>query len=187
MSEKLTSKLKKFSEQYIENAEFHLPNKLELDFYQRSNINFASAMYMPHENQYLKVLELVNKDDIVIDMGSGDFRFPIMLSGKVKKVYSLELNPELVSNTLNIIKYNLPSNLIIICTDWFNFPIPTDVNTITCLCNSPIIPIEWYNYKTIIATTKEIGYLTKHKNNDEEDIKKARLYLETHLKRMVKK
>jgi len=161
MSEKIILKLKEFSEQYIERAEYHLPTKSELNFYQKSNTNFTSAIYVPHDNQYSTVLNLVNKDDIVIDMGSGDFRFSIMLSKKVKKVYALELNPELVSKSLNIIKYHLPSNLTIICADWFNFPIPNDVNTIICLCNSPKIPIEWFKYKTIIATTEKIGVISK--------------------------
>lgn len=159
MSEQIISKLKEFSEQYIKNAEYLTPTKTELDFYQKSNTNFASAMYIPHNNQYSKVLEMVNKEDTVIDMGSGDFRFPIMLSRKVKKVYALELNPELLSKTLNIIKYHLPSNLTIICADWYNFPIPNNVNTITYLCNSPKIPEEWYKYKTIIGTTEKIGFL----------------------------
>ena len=163
MSEKIIPKLKKFSEQYLKNAEYLTPTRTELDFYQRSNINFVSAMYIPHDNQYSVILNLVNKKDTVIDMGSGDFRFPIMLSKKVKKVYALELNPELVSKSLDIIKYNLPSNLVIICTDWFNFPIPNDVNTIICLCNSPKIPKEWYKYKTIIGTTKKIGFLKRLK------------------------
>ena len=159
MNKDIISKLKKFSKKYLKNAEYLTPSKIELDYYQKSNTNFASAMYIPHDNQYLDILKMVNKDDVVIDMGSGDFRFPIMLSRKVKKVYSVELNPELVSKSLDIFKYNLHSNLIIICTDWFNFPIPSDVNVITCLCNSPKIPEEWHKYKTIIATTKKIEYL----------------------------
>ena len=162
MNENIIPKLRVFSEQYLKNAEYITPSKTELNYYQRSNINFASAMYIPHDNQYLDVLGMVNKNDVVIDMGSGDFRFPLILSKKVKKVYALELNPELVSKSLSIIKYNLPSNLIIICADWFNFPIPNDVNTITCLCNSPKIPEEWHKYKTIIATTQKIGFMIKN-------------------------
>ena len=60
MSEKIISKLKEFSEQYLKNAEYLTPTKIELNFYQRSNTNFASAMYVPHDNQYLKILEMVN-------------------------------------------------------------------------------------------------------------------------------
>jgi len=163
MSKKILANLKEFSDSYIERGEFYIPNDKELFFYQRSNTNFASAMYMPHDNQYLNVLKLVDKNDVIIDMGSGDFRFPILLTKKVKKVYALELNPELVSKVLGIIKYDLPSNLTIICADWFNFPIPNDVTTIICLCNSPEVPEEWYKYKTIIGTTQKLGYLIKNK------------------------
>lgn len=152
----IIAKLKAFSTQFWEEEELHEPTKAETEYYQRSNTTMISAMYIPHENQYSEVLALVEKDDVVIDMGSGDFRFPLLLSEKVKKVYALELNPELVSKALDIIGYHIPTNLIVICTDWFHFPIPYDVNVIICLCNSPKIPDFWYMYKLIVGTTQEI-------------------------------
>lgn len=161
MNESILAELKEFSDNYLEMGEFSDPTEKEMEFYQRSNTNFISAMYMPHDYQYLEVLKLVDKNDIVIDMGTGDFRLAILLSKRAKKVYALELNPELVSKALNIIKYNLPSNLIVICADWVKFPIPNDVNLIICLCNSPIMPESWHNYKRIVGLTNGIRILNK--------------------------
>lgn len=132
-----------------------------MEFYQKKNTSFVSAIYYPHEDQYKQVLKLVKKKDVIIDMGSGDFRFPLMLSQKVKKVYAIELNPELVHNALKIINYHLPKNLIIICGDWVNISIPKDVTIITCLCNGAIIPEEWYKYKIIFGLTSGIKIIEK--------------------------
>ena len=118
-------------------------------------------MFLPHEDQYNLILSMIKKEDIVIDMGSGDFRFPIMLSQKVKKVYAIELNPELVHNALKIINYHLPKNLIIMCGDWVNISIPKDVTIITCLCNGAIVPKEWNDYKIIFGLTSEIKIIEK--------------------------
>jgi len=111
-------------------------------------------MYMPHDELYDKILKKLTKDDIIIDMGSGDFRFPLLASQVVKKVYAIEFNPDLVSNALRIINYDLPDNLIIICADWFLIPIPSDITLITCLVNNPVIPEQWKKYKLILGELK---------------------------------
>jgi len=114
---------------------------------------------------------MIEKEDIVIDMGSGDFRFPIMLSKKAKKVYAIELNPELVYNALKIINYHLPKNLIIICGDWVNISIPKDVTIITCLCNGAIVPRGWNKYKIIFGLTSGIRIIEKEEVLETKDLR----------------
>lgn len=164
--EEIIQKLKKFSKDFrkeIYDDDFSVPSNEEVSFYgnYQNHLSFSSAMFMPHESQYIGILKYLKNKDIVIDMGSGDFRFPLLVSKKVKKVYALELNPSLVQNVLNIIGYKLPRNLIIICADWFNFPIPFDVTVITCLCNGAIYPKEWLKYKIIIGDQEGIKVVEK--------------------------
>ncbi|MFX1453737.1 MAG: hypothetical protein ACFFDB_00045 [Promethearchaeota archaeon] len=150
----IIQKLEDFRKTLLNKEKSHFPAIKELEFCNRKHCNYISAMYMPHTELYNEILEKLSEDDIIIDMGSGDFRFPLLISQKVKKVYAVEFNPELVYNALKIIGFDLPDNLIIICADWFLIPIPKDVTIITCLVNKPEIPEEWNNYKLILGFSK---------------------------------
>jgi protein-L-isoaspartate O-methyltransferase len=147
--------LEKFSKEYFEGSEFMpTPTEADIQFYtlRQKSFTYSSAMYLPHSFfQYEEVLQAVCKNDVVIDAGAGDFRLAYLMSKIVKKVYALEVNPELVKGALEIIGFNLPKNLIMICSDWTDFPIPADVNFIVCLCNAPVVPDYWKGHKIMLG------------------------------------
>lgn len=141
---------KKYSEEGLNDCK--TPTKQELKFYHQANVSFNSAIYMPHSYyQYQDVLNNVNKNDVIIDMGCGDLRLAYLLSKCVKKVYAVELNPEILYKAIKVLGYNKPMNLIIVLSDWVYFPIPCDVSKIVCLCANPIIPKEWFDYDLLFG------------------------------------
>ena len=120
-----------------------IPSKEELNFFNVGRIGtFQSVMYIPHEANYKEILEKLNKDDIVMDMGAGDLRFALLASQKVQKVYAVEMNPEIIAVALSIIKWGLPRNLVVICADWRYVEVPSEVNVITCMVNGALIDID---------------------------------------------
>lgn len=147
--ENILKALKTLSEGYRRDPT--LPSWIEQSFFMSKNVNLTSATFVPHEDQYHEVGNKLGPSEIVIDMGSGDLRFPLMVASKVKKIYAVELNPELIRIALGVVGFHLPPNMVVICADWFDIPIPNDVTTITCLCNDPEIPPSWFGYKVILG------------------------------------
>lgn len=143
--------IKKLEENYkyqIENEES--PTKECLEFYKNRIGGYTAVMYVPHKENYEEMLSKISKQDIVCDMGAGDLRFALMASQKCKKIYAVEMCPKIVSKALEIIGWQLPRNLIVICADWRYFPIPKDVTFISCMVNMPEdeIPIKtWKDLK----------------------------------------
>jgi hypothetical protein len=131
----------------IRDLERGIPGDGEAEFYNRYPIpSFSTVMLVPHEENYHDALKIVDKDDIVCDMGAGDLRFALMLSGICKKVYAVEWNPVTVHNSLKIIGYQIPKNVVAICAHWDEFPIPDDVTKIIALVQMEerSIPVGWF-------------------------------------------
>jgi len=82
---------------------------------------------------YSFVLENLNSGDVVLDVGAGDLRLDVLMAEKVKKVYAIEVNPILVARALQIIGYDLPRNLIVICANIFDIEPPSDANVAVIL------------------------------------------------------
>jgi methylase of polypeptide subunit release factors len=70
------------------------------------------AAYAPYDaSVYNFVLARLRPDDVVLDIGAGDFRLALAAAGRVRKVYALEVHPSLVADFLNRMQGDLPPNL----------------------------------------------------------------------------
>lgn len=102
-------------------------------FQHRHGMKGWEIFFMPEETNYSNCLSKLSPDDVVFDVGAGDLRFDLMMVEKVRKVYAVEINPNIIAPALHIIGYDLPVNLIPICADAFEMELPRDVTVITCL------------------------------------------------------
>jgi len=111
----------------------------------------GEVFFVPETWFYDEVLSLLRTDDVVFDVGAGDLRFALLISEKVRKVYAVEVNPEILGRALQVIGYSLPRNIIPICADAREFPLPRDVTVITCLMihRSWSFPREWRRVRII--------------------------------------
>ncbi len=128
----------------------------EARFFEERGITLGEAMWVPEEWFYDEVLRLLRPGDVVFDVGAGDLRFALLASQRLKRVYAVEVNPKILGRALQVIGFRLPRNVIPICTDAWNYPLPSDVTTITILMQNREWPIprEW-RAKRIIYTTRE--------------------------------
>jgi SAM-dependent methyltransferase len=120
----------------------------------REGILGWEAFSVPEINNYKSVLSVIKKDDVVYDIGAGDFRLDLMLAEKAKRVYAVEINPIIVSKALAIIGYDIPENLVLIRGNGFSLPLPKEITLITCLMihRQHEFPAEWDGIPRIFAT-----------------------------------
>ena len=113
------------------------PSSQDLDdcsiFMARNEMEHWEIFNHPEDWFYQSVLEKVSSTDVIYDIGAGDLRLDLLLSQRVKHVYAVEINPTVISHPLEIIGWNMPSNLTVIIGNGFKLPIPKDVTTLVCL------------------------------------------------------
>jgi len=139
----------KKSEQYPANEEIRKWN-----FSRRQEILGREGWFLPERRFYAKVLANIESDDVILDVGAGNFALDFLMAEKAKKVYAMEINPIIVKDALDVIGSSLPSNLTLICGNALDFPVPRDVNTIVILMKHFIhnIPKEWIQGKKFISS-----------------------------------
>ena len=117
------------------------------------NFQGNEGWFLPEDKEYSKVLALIEKGDVVLDIGAGNFALDFLMSERCKKVYAIEVNPKVVKDALDLIGFDLPRNLIIICCNGLDFPIPKDVNTLVMLVRhfSQTLPDEYFAIPKIIT------------------------------------
>lgn len=118
----------------------------------------SGLLYVPHEGNYREMLSELSENDVLCDMGAGDLRFALIASVICEKVYAVEMSPKLISKSLALMDYDLPSNLIVVCADWRQIPVPEDVTIISCLVNisEDELPEEWkYNGRRVFHGVKD--------------------------------
>ena len=144
--------------QYVKLASTAIPSKGEYAFYRSRGLRAWEPVFVPEEWFYDEVLKHLEEKDVVFDVGAGDLRFDLIMSQHVKKVYAVEVNPITLAYALKTIGYKLPRNLIPICANALDLPLPEDVTTITILMihRTWDIPYEWRK-KKIIYTTRNHG------------------------------
>lgn len=99
-------------------------------FAARRGLTPWEVWYAPYDEAvYAFVLERLEADDVVLDIGAGDFRLAMAAAGKVRKVYAVEVHPSLVADFLGREGNRLPANLQVVCGNALDFPIPPDVTT----------------------------------------------------------
>ena len=99
----------------------------------RFNITGWEGWFCPETRFYDKVLELVSPDDVVYDACAGALFLSLRLSQKCRKVYAVEINPNVLGWALETIGFDMPTNLIAICGDALKMPLPPDVTKIILL------------------------------------------------------
>jgi hypothetical protein len=105
----------------------------DAEFQERHGVRGGEFFFCPESNYYGKVLKLLGPRDVVWDVGAGDLRFDLMMSRRVRKVYAVELNPVILGRALAIIGYDMPENLVAVCGNAFDMPLPPDVTVVVCL------------------------------------------------------
>jgi SAM-dependent methyltransferase len=125
----------------------------------------AEIFYLPDCRWYREVFSHVPANSIVLDAGAGDLRFSLALATKAKRVYAVEINPKVIGEALQIISYDLPKNVIPICRDVFDMPLPRDVNTVVCIMihRQHAFPKSWNNRRVQIIHAEHDGVHNKHK------------------------
>jgi SAM-dependent methyltransferase len=158
----------KLDTRFRENCERDTMNDFEecQKFQKLHNMCGGEIFYLPDCRWYREVFDLVPKNSIVLDAGAGDLRFSLALATKAKRVYAVEINPKIIGEALQIISYGLPKNVIPICRDVFDMPLPRDVNTIVCIMihRQHDFPKSWSNNKRIrIIHAEHNGVRNRHK------------------------
>jgi len=75
---------------------------------------------------YQTVLEQLLPDDVVVDIGAGDLRLSRQMAGTARKVYSIEINDQVLRQGLS---QPLPDNLVTLHADALVVDFPPDVTT----------------------------------------------------------
>ena len=87
--------------------------------------NEWERLWAPYdEPTYQAVLDLVEPDDVVLEIGAGDLRLAYRLAKQVNSVYALEINQALATNTPLGPR---PDNLHLIWADAYQYPYPSGV------------------------------------------------------------
>jgi len=113
----------KVYEDYYSELPFHPAFKVKNNFdIQKNRLDF----------QLNKLIPIVNKNQVFVEVGAGDCALSKQLSSCVGKIYALE-----ISQTYAMQESKLPSNMEIIIFDGFHFPFET--NTIDFVYSNQLI------------------------------------------------
>jgi hypothetical protein len=83
------------------------------------------ACWAPYdEPTYQAALSFVQPDDVVLDIGAGDLRLARRMAGIATRVFAIERQPNLLSNTAPTLRV---ANLTVICADARQVPWPPGI------------------------------------------------------------
>ncbi len=156
MCEEVIRRLKEAYSRYFDEEDDPWEIHREARFLRERGLRGGEAFFVPEDWLYEEVLKFLEPDDVVFDVGAGDLRFDLMMAGKVRRVYAVEVNPDILGKALLTIKYDLPRNVIPVCANALDVPLPKDVTAVTILMihRTWEIPEEWVKQAKIIYTTK---------------------------------
>ena len=104
------------------------------DFATRHGLSDWEGWFSPYDDEtYSLVLQNVSPDDVVLDLGAGDLRLALLMAGRARRVYAVEVNPVVVGAALGIIGFDLPRNLHVICANALDVAIPPEVTVAVLL------------------------------------------------------
>ena len=87
------------------------------------------AMYAPYDQQtYQAVLDLIEPEDVILDIGAGDLRLARQMARLAWKVYAVEINLRVLDQAYAS-PDPLPDNLIPVCADARTFGFPSGITT----------------------------------------------------------
>jgi predicted RNA methylase len=141
----IEKQLDKAIAKFWDNAE-RVPTNSELAFYRDRIGGFSAVMPIEHEEYWSEVLDNLKPDDVLCDMGAAFGRMALQATQRCKKVYMVDLCPELVQIFLKVVNFDIPRNLVVICADWNNISVSDDVTVISCLVNisKEDLPQNWW-------------------------------------------
>jgi SAM-dependent methyltransferase len=85
------------------------------------------AMFAPYDQgTYQAVLDQLKPDDVVLDIGAGDLRLARQMAQIVRKVYAVEINPQVLGQA-KILSEPLAANLFTICADARTLDFPSGI------------------------------------------------------------
>ena len=109
------------------------------------------AIWAPYDEEiYRFVVERIYPFDVVVDIGAGDLRLSSRVANIASWVYAIERNPEVLARAD---RYGQLENLVPICTDARQWPMPTDV-TVGVLLMRHCTPEHFAEY---VARLKAMG------------------------------
>lgn len=87
-------------------------------------------MWAPYDASiYQLVLDQIDVEDIILEIGAGDLRLSRQMAERVKKVYALEQNQALLERSSRA----LPANIQVITGDARTIPFPKEITTAVLL------------------------------------------------------
>jgi len=97
------------------------------DFADKHDLRGWESWFAPYEREvYEFVLERLQPEDVVLDIGAGDFRFALAAAKRAQRVYAVEVYPPLVTDFLARHGADLPRNLQVVCANAIDLPFPAD-------------------------------------------------------------
>jgi SAM-dependent methyltransferase len=85
------------------------------------------TLFAPYDQgTYQTVLDHLRPDDVILDIGAGDLRLDRRMARIVRKVYAVEINPQ-VLDQVEVLSAPLAANLIPICADARALDFPPDI------------------------------------------------------------
>jgi hypothetical protein len=88
------------------------------------------AMWSPYdEATYQAVLDQIDQDDIVLDIGAGDLRLARRMATRCRYVYAIEIQEEILNHFEKESAQPIPGNLLIMHADARYTPFTDDVTT----------------------------------------------------------
>jgi SAM-dependent methyltransferase len=86
-------------------------------------------MWAPYDQKtYQSVLDYIQADDTVLEIGAGDLRLAFQIAKIAQHVTAIEIHPEILERALSDHSGNLPSNLTILPGDACRIPFPEDIS-----------------------------------------------------------
>ena len=109
------------------------------------------AIWAPYDEEtYRFVVERIYPFDVVVDIGAGDLRLSSRVANIASWVYAIERNPQVLARAD---RYGQPENLVAVCTDARQWPMPGDV-TVGVLLMRHCTPEHFAEY---VARLKAMG------------------------------
>lgn len=103
-------------------------------FLEAHDLDEWEGRYSPYgEDLYCAVLEHISPTDVVLEIGAGDLRLALRLARRAQRVYAIEVNPLLVARALEEVGLALSRNLIVVCGNALDFPVPAGVTVAVLL------------------------------------------------------
>jgi SAM-dependent methyltransferase len=106
------------------------------------------ALWAPYdEATYQAALDHLESSDVVLDIGAGDLRFARRAAQRVRKVFAIERNREVLRSATQ----EIPENLIVVCADALVWSFPGGITTAVLLMR------HCRHFKNYVARLQAVG------------------------------